>query len=103
MPDTKSYSYHDVYLLIIQEVWWILLLQGGQCVLQLCLKVLHLSEDQSLTGATVRFNLLVLNELMKQEIRKTCSGCSLCLSLRYGFFFLICFDLKYLPVQIEAT
>lgn len=85
MPDTKSYSYHDVYLLIIQEVWWILLLQGGQCVLQLCLKVLHLSEDQSLTRATVRFNLLVLNELRKQEIRKNVFR--LLFMMGYVFFF----------------
>lgn len=39
-----------VYLVIIQEVCWsLLMLQSCQCVLELCLEVLHLTEDHSLS------------------------------------------------------
>lgn len=59
-----------VYLVIIQEVCWILLLlQSPQCVLELCLKILHLTEDQSLSGATPTLcsSLLAVNDLMRQS------------------------------------
>lgn len=60
-----------VYLVIIQEICWILLLllQSPQCVLELCLKILHLTEDQSLSGATLTLcsSLLAVNDLMRRS------------------------------------
>lgn len=63
-----------MYLVIVQEVCGVLLLlQGPQCVLELCLKIIHLAVDLSLSGATPTLslcsNVLAVNDLMKQSER----------------------------------
>lgn len=62
-----------VYLVIIQDVCWVLLLlQSPQCVLQLCLKVPNLAGDLSLsrTCLTLRADLLAVNDLMRKSRNK---------------------------------
>lgn len=62
-----------VYLVVIQDVHWVLLLllQSPQCVLELCLKVRHLTGDQSLSRKsltlTLYSDLLAVNDLMRQN------------------------------------
>lgn len=61
-----------VYLVIIQEVCRnLLMLQSHQCVLQLCLEVLHLTEDQRLSRDTPTLtlcsDLLTVNDLMRKS------------------------------------
>lgn len=63
-----------MYLVIVQEVCRVLLLlQGPQCVLELCLKIRHLAADLSLSGTTPTLslcpNVLAENDLMKQSER----------------------------------
>lgn len=66
-----------VYLVFIQEVCWnLLMLQSHQCVLELCLEVLHLTEDQSLSSdiltLTLGTNLLTANDLMRKSKDTPC-------------------------------
>lgn len=61
-----------VYLVFVQEVCWnLLMLQSQKCVLELCLEVLHLTEDQSLSSdiltLTLGSNLLTANDLMRKS------------------------------------
>lgn len=61
-----------VYLVIIQNICWVLLLlKSPQSVLELCLKVFHLTEDQSLSRASLTLTLcsplLAVNDLMRKN------------------------------------
>lgn len=60
-----------VYLVIIQDVCWVLLLllQSLQGVVQLCLKVLQLTGEQNLsrTGLTLCSDLLAEDDLMRKS------------------------------------
>ena len=60
------------YLIIVQECCWVLLLlQSLQSVLELCLKVLHLTEDRSLCRTTwtltLYSNILAVNNLVRAK------------------------------------
>lgn len=66
-----------VYLVFIQGVCWnLLMLQSQQCVLELCLEVLHLTEDQTLSSdiLTLTFgsNLLTVNDLRRKSKNTPC-------------------------------
>ncbi len=71
-PKQDEIKYGLVYFVIIQEVCWVLLLlQSLQFVLELHLKVLHLTEDYGLSRTTATLtlcsDLLAVNDLMKQS------------------------------------